>query len=178
MWVGKANKGLFVKNSEKKWLEPASWENVLSVYQTLCQGQKLDPFRTKSNFEKAQQHWENNTGKPLSLLQALEVCQKCHEMRPFVFHNGNVFATVSKQLVDGWAKTLPSVEAQILQTTIGHFVTGQVGRKELARILDFLAPSWEKFRACSPTMVRPQPQPEPQPVAQPAIAPARELIVS
>jgi hypothetical protein len=167
-----------VKNSEKKWLESGSWESVMNLYQTLCQGQKLDPLLTKASFEKTQQYWESQTGKTLSLPQALEVCQKCYQMAPFIFNNGNVFATVAKQLVEKWAKTLPSVEAQMLQLTVGHYVTGKVSRKELTKILDFLSPSWQQFQASSTVVTLAQPQPEPQREAQPAMAPARELIAS
>ncbi|MDB6031729.1 MAG: hypothetical protein JWM16_2067 [Verrucomicrobiales bacterium] len=169
-----------MKNSEKKWLESGSWQSVVNLYQTLCNGQKLDPLLTKSNFDKARQYWESQTSKSLSLPQALEVCQKCYEMGPFIFNNGNVFATFAKQLVESWVKTLPSVEAQMLQLTVGHYVTGKVSRKELTGILDFLAPSWEKFQASSTlvTLAQPQPLPEPRPEAQPAMVPARELVAS
>jgi hypothetical protein len=175
-----------VKNSEKKWLESGSWESVMNLYQTLCQGQKLDPLLTKASFEKTRQYWDSQTEKSLSLTQALDVCRKCYEMAPFIFNNGNVFATVAKQLVEKWTKTLPSVEGQMLQLTVGHYVTGKVGRKELTKILDFLSPSWQQFLVSSNVLTlaqpKPEPRPEPQPElqvqAQPAMAPARELIAS
>jgi hypothetical protein len=171
-----------VKNSEKKWLESGSWESVMNLYQTLCQGQKLDPLLTKASFEKTRQYWESQTDKSLSLPQALDVCQKCYEMGPFIFNNGNVFATMAKQLVEKWAKALPSVEGQMLQLTVGHYVTGKIGRKELTKILDFLSPTWQQFLASSNVVTlaqpKPEPQPEPQVIAQPAMAPTRELIAS
>ena len=150
----------------------------MNIYQTFCQTQKVDPLRAKSNFEKTQQYWMSHAGKPMSLPQALEVCKKSYEMHPFIFNNGNAFAGFAKQMVEGWAKTLPSVEGQMLLNTVAHFVTGKVSRKELSRILDFLAPSWERYQATSTMVVRPEPKPEPQPEAQPRLAPAGELITS
>ena len=150
---------------------------VLNIYQTFCQAQKVDPLRVKSNFEKTQQYWmSQKRGKQMSLVQALEVCKKSYEMHPFIFNNGNAFAGFAKQMVEGWAKTLPSVEGQMLLTTVAHFVTGKISRKELSRILDFLAPSWERYQATLTTVVRPEPKQEPQPEAQPRLAPAGELI--
>lgn len=175
-----------MKNSEKKWLESATWENVIKVYQACCQAQKLDPLLNKSTVDKARQYWESQAGKTLSLPQALEVCQKCYGMSPFIFNNGNTFATVAKQLVESWAKSLPSVEGRMLQITAGHFVTGKVSRRELLRTLDFLAPSWQHFQLASTMVTLQQPQappeaaPEPPRDAQtqPAHAPVRQLVAS
>lgn len=168
-----------MKNAEKKWLEPASWASLLNLYQTLCQGQKVDPFYDQAGFEKARRYWETQVGQTMSLAQALEACRKCHQLHPFIFNNGNTFASFAKKLVEDWARTLPPVESQMLLTTVGHFVTDKISRRELTKILDFLAPSWQKYQATSTLVIRSQPQPEPQPEARRAeLAPARELIAS
>lgn len=169
-----------MKNSEKKWLESASWTSLMNIYQTLCQGQKVEPLCDKAGFEKARQYWDSQVGKSISLPQALEACKKCHDLHPFVFNNGNTLAAFAKKLVEDWAQTLPSVEAQMLLTTVGHFVTGKISRRELNGILDFLAPSWQRYQATATLVIRPQPQPEreSQVEAQPDLAPARELIAS
>src|SRR3954463_3282545 len=164
-----------VKNSEKKWFQPGSWDALLTENQTFCQGQKLDSQRCPKNYEKARQLWESQYAKAMSLPAALDVCHNCHALAPFIFNNGNTFATFAKNLVADWATTMTAVEAQMLRTTIGHYVTGQSKRKELLQVLAFLSPSWEKFQA-TPTVVT-RTEPAPQPALQTAPA-AQQLLAS
>jgi hypothetical protein len=145
-----------VKNSEKKWFQPGSWNTLLTENQTFCQNQKLDPRHCPKNFDKARRLWESQYGQSMSLPQAMDLCRKCHEMKPFIFNNGNTFAAFARNLVEDWAKAITAVEAQMLRTTIGHYVTGQANRKELLQVLNFLAPSWERFQA-APVLMRPEP---------------------
>jgi hypothetical protein len=148
-----------VKNSESKWFQPGSWESLLTENQTFCQGQKLDSKTCPKNFQKTRQLWESQYGRVMSLPKALDVCRKCHEMAPFIFNNGNTFSCFAKNLVTDWTKTITAVEAQMLRTTIGHYVTGQVSRKELLQVLTFLAPTWDKFQA-APALLRVEPVPQ------------------
>ncbi|HUR47208.1 MAG TPA: hypothetical protein VMZ27_15110 [Candidatus Saccharimonadales bacterium] len=155
-----------MKNSEKKWLQAATWETLLKENQTFCQAQKLDSKPCPTNFEKARRLWESNSANPMSLPEALDTCRKCHEIAPFIFNNGNTFAAIAKNMVEDWAKSISPVEAQMLRSTVGHYVTGRVNRKELLDVLTFLSPTWEKFCAvplkvlaepASPAPVQPVP---------------------
>jgi hypothetical protein len=131
-----------VKHIQKQWLGPVPWETVLNVNQTLCQAQKTEPQAKDKSFEAARQLWEKAVPKAMSLPEVLEVCRRCQDLGPFVFNNGNTFASISTTLVEDWTRALPAVEAQILRTTVSHYVAGQVGKKELLQVLRHVETRW------------------------------------
>jgi hypothetical protein len=123
-----------VTRNDKQWLGAAPWDTVLAVNKALCQAQKIDPLDARG-YEKARQLWDKSVPKSLNIQQALDVCRDCHALGPFTFNNGNTFAAVGRTLVEEHLKGVPPVEAQILRTTICHYIVGLIGRKELQQVL-------------------------------------------
>lgn len=157
-----------MKSIQKQWLGSVPWEAVLSVNQSLCQAQKTEHQPKAKNFEAARQLWERTVPKAMPLADVLDVCRQCQDIGPFVFNNGNTFATISKNLIEDWASALPAVEAQIFRTTVSHYVAGQVGKKELLEVLRHVETRWNRAVAKSngAPAVAPQPQAQPQPSAR------------
>jgi len=143
---------------QKQWLAAVPWETVLNVNKALCQAQKQEPMTNAKGLDAVRQLWEGAAIRTTSLKEVLDLCRQCRELAPFAFNNGNTFAAVGRTLIEDWMKALSPVEAQILRTTVCHYIVGQVGRRELAQVL-------EHFKA------RPAPQP---PVATPT-TPAQAL---
>jgi hypothetical protein len=77
-------------------------------------------------------------------VEVLELLRECREALPFTYNNGNTFASVAKTLVDQWLQAMQPLEAQILRTTICHYVAGQVGRKELIQVLKHFSPACQR----------------------------------
>ncbi len=121
--------------TEKKWLSAAPWDSVLALNKALCQAQKMDPLNNAKGYEPARRLWEASAQKTMDLQGALGVCHDCQELSPFTFNNGNTFAAIGRTLVDEQLKLVPPVEAQILRTTMCHYIVGLVGRKELQQVL-------------------------------------------
>ena len=131
-----------MKHVQKRWLGPVPWETVLNINQTLCHAQKTESKANDKCFEAARQIWEKAVPKVMSLDEVLEVCRRCQDLGPFVFNNGNTFASISTTLVEDWTRALPAVEAQILRTTVSHYVAGQIARKELLQVLRHVEVTW------------------------------------
>jgi hypothetical protein len=87
---------------------------------------------------------------------AIDVCKQCFEMGPFVFNNGNTFAAAARKIIDNWLQLLPPVEAQIARTTVGHYVVGQITRKELVDVLGHFESKWQ-LNGFEPANVTPIP---------------------
>jgi hypothetical protein len=132
-----------VKQIPKQWLGSVPWETVLNVNQSLCEAQKTAHEPKLKSFEAARQLWEKSIPKTMSLAEVLEICRRCQDIGPFVFNNRNTFATISKTLVEEWARSLPSVEGQIMRTTVSHYVAGQIGKKELLQVLRHAETRWQ-----------------------------------
>jgi hypothetical protein len=134
---------IFVKHIQKQWLGSMPWEKVLTVNQSLCEAQKTAHEPKHKSIDAARQLWEKSVPKAMSLAEVLEVCRRCQDIGPFVFNNRNTFAAISKTLVEDWARCLPSVEAQIMRTTVSHYVAGQIGKKELLQVLRHAEIRWQ-----------------------------------
>jgi len=128
-----------VTRSEKQWLSAVPWESVLSLNKALCQAQKVEPTNNKG-YEAGRLLWENSVRKAMNLSDAVKVCRDCHDLAPFTFNNGNTFAAIGRTLVEEFLQQMPPVEAQIIRTTIGHYIVGLIGRKELQQVMRHFEP--------------------------------------
>lgn len=147
--------------SDNQWLSAAPWDSVLAVNKALCQAQKIDPLNSAKGYEPARRLWEKSVEKSISLPQALDICRDCHELRPFMFNNGNTFAAIGRTLVEEQLKAVPPVEAQILRTTMCHYIVGLIDRKELQQVLRH----FESLLNVNPPVARPAAEPVRVPTA-------------
>ena len=134
-------------HTEKLWLTSYTWDKVQEINQSLCQQQNMT-FQTNSkSYLAVRELWQKAASQQLSLQEVLDLCRRCYEMAPFTFNNGNTFATIGKSIVDEWINTLPPVEAQIMRNTVGHYVAGIIGKKELQQVLQHFQTSWNTYVA-------------------------------
>jgi hypothetical protein len=147
-------------------MAPVPWESVVTINRALCQAQKMDPLTHPQGLEAARQVWIKSVERTMELQEAFEICHAAHKASPFVFNNGNTFAAVGHTLAESLLRTLPPLEAQIFRTTIGHYICGLIGRRELQQVLKHLEPLLQQETA--PATAAPAPAPTP---AAPAPAP-------
>ena len=131
-----------MKELQKQWLGSVPWDIVLSLNQTQCEAQSTKHEPKRGVFDEARQLWQQSVSQTMSLPEVLDVCRKCQELGPFIFNNANTFAAVCKNLVEELAQGLPGVEAQILRTTVCHYVAGQAGKRELLQVLRHFENRW------------------------------------
>ena len=122
-------------HSQKPWFDAVPWESVLTLNRALCQAQKMESLHNSKGLDRARRLWEKAGSRKMSLEQACEICHECQELAPFTFNNGNTFAAIGRTFVEEYLKMMPPVEAQIIRTTICHYIVGLIGRRELAQVL-------------------------------------------
>lgn len=142
---------------QQQWLSAVSWENLLTINKALCQAQKQEPVTNAKVLDATRRLWEGAAGRVMPLKDVLDLCRQCRELGPFTLNNGNTFAAVGRTLLEDWLKSLSPVEAQVVRTTVCHYIVGLVGRRELLEVLGH-------FKS------RPAPQPTP-----PATPPSQAL---
>jgi hypothetical protein len=124
-----------VTKNQKAWLAAMPWDSVTTLNNTLCQAQKLEPLNNAVTHDQARSLWNKSHGKVLAIGDALETCRDCQELVPFTFNNGNTFAAIGRTLIEDYLKQMPPVEAQIIRTTVCHYIAGLVSKKELRQVL-------------------------------------------
>jgi hypothetical protein len=151
-----------VTNSERNWLGAVPWESVVSLNKALCQAQKLEPLHNAKGFSAAQRLWEASISKKLSLRAVIEVCHETFELAPFTFNNGNTFAAIARTLLEEPLKQISPVEAQIVRTTVCHYIVDLIGAKELQQVLRH----FEAKLVSGPAERKPETASAPAPVPQ------------
>ena len=154
----------------RPWLGAVPWQTVIDTNQKLYESNKEEERReatshpmTQRNYEQAQALWERARQKAMTLTEALEQCRQCHDLTPFTFNNSETFAEVAVIMVDELLSRFSSIEAQILKNTLRHFVTNNIGEKELKKVLHHLDAHGSGSRApvntpATVSAVRPQAQ--------------------
>ena len=132
-----------MKHTERDWFRGFSWETVLSLNASLCEAQQTPQQLRDQACRAARQAWEQGCTSRLSLPDAIDVCRRCYDLGPFVFNNGNTFAAGARKMLEDWLQLMPPVEAQIARTTVGHYVVGQITRKEMVEVLANFESRWK-----------------------------------
>lgn len=114
------------------------------VNQGLCDAQKTQYELRETPALKVRELWDKSVPRKITLTEALDLCRQCCDQGPFLFNNANTFATIGKTLLEDWLNNLPSVEAQIVRTTIGHYIAdyNMVRRDELLQVLSCFDAKW------------------------------------
>jgi len=122
-----------MKNQHR--LEVVSWETVVLANQGFCQSQKTVYQEHSKPFEAARKVWESFSQEHATLIEVLETCRRCYELSPFVFNNGNAFVAIANTMAEPLISLFSPVEIQIFKNTTGSFITGQIGKRELMRVM-------------------------------------------
>ncbi|HMJ66910.1 MAG TPA: hypothetical protein VK615_16325 [Candidatus Binatia bacterium] len=165
-----------MKEIQMQWLESAPWQSVLSLNEALCKARQTEQKTNPQSCASVEQMWQAGISKQMTLPEALELCKKCHDQSPFVFNNGNTFAAIARTLIEDWLEMLPPLEAQIVRTTVAHYVAGMVGKRELLKILDHFEPMLKAgvpAKRSTPPVVAAQPTKTASPTGAPPIQSAQ-----
>jgi hypothetical protein len=142
---------------KRAWLAAVPWSSVVQINHALCQSQQTEPLTKPAAFDQARALWDAAAPRAQSLPEVLDLCRQCYDLTPFVFNTGNTFAAVARTLIEDDLKSMPPVESQILRTTIGHYIVGLIGKRELFQVLKHFEAVW-----AGPT---PPPAARPRPVS-------------
>jgi len=123
----------------REWLASYSWEFVTAQNMLLCKAQNALHKPTSSGHQKTMAIWESRYLEPMTLIDAVELCRKCHRLAPICFYNGNTFAGIIRDVVNSIG--LPPQETIIVRSLAGHIVAGvadEFKEEEFRKICELL----------------------------------------
>ena len=87
--------------------------------------------RTSEGYAPAREFWERNHATSLTFLEAADLCRECHRLAPFLFLNGNTFASCARIALQPAMNALPAVQQTVTRAALGHYIAGTIRRDEL-----------------------------------------------
>ncbi len=106
----------------KAWLAEVPWDLVIFQNASLCEQKNALHKPTSDGYEATKALWELSHQQPMTLMEAVDLCRRCHRMAPFCFYNGNTFAAIARSMVE--QLELSGSEAAALRSLAGHIVAG------------------------------------------------------
>ena len=145
----------------KSWLAAVPWSAVVQKNEELCRSKGFTHRLNPKTSDTARLLWDPAGARPLTLGRALELCRRCNELIPFILASDQTFVAIGHDLTEDLLQRLSPVEAQILRSTVGHYIAGLVARKELEHVFRHFERHLVKVRGFNPatgpvTAVQPQ----------------------
>jgi|UniRef100_UPI003784CDE0 hypothetical protein len=106
----------------KAWLAEVPWDLVIFQNASLCEQKNALHKPTSDGYETTKAFWVSTHQQPMTLMDAVDLCRRCHRMAPFCFYNGNTFAAIARSMVEQLG--LSGSEAAALRSLAGHIVAG------------------------------------------------------
>src|ERR1035438_4872256 len=87
--------------------------------------------------------WEKLRRETLTLGETLDRLRAYHRRAPFLFFNGNTFATIGRELALALFSDLPPGRKREAASVIGHYIAGVLDRENMVEIVESLCETAE-----------------------------------
>ncbi len=121
----------FVKN----W----NWQSIVGINRGACErGRAQHGINTETGSACAQE-WEALRSKVLTLAETLDILRDFHRKAPFLFFNGNTFATIGRELSFALFSELAPGRRREVGSAVAHYIAGVLDRQSMSEIVESLS---------------------------------------
>jgi len=120
----------FVKN----W----DWQSIVSINRGACQRGRAQHGTNSETGSACAQEWEALRPKVLTLAETLDFLLSFHRKAPFLFFNGNTFASVGRELAFALFSDLPPGRKREVGSAVAHYIAGVLGKQAMVEIVKSL----------------------------------------
>jgi hypothetical protein len=114
--------------SGRAWLKDVPWELVVWQNEQLCLAKRAHHGPSSDGYEDCRVLWEAKRESPMTFMQVVDLCRRCHRIAPFTNYNGNTFAAIVRGLMDAF--TTSPQNLALARSLAGHIVAGVAGEEE------------------------------------------------
>jgi hypothetical protein len=125
----------FVKN----W----DWQSVVGINRGACQRGRAQHGVNSETESACAQEWETLRSQILTLAETLDRLRGFHRKAPFLFFNGNTFATIGRELSFALFSDLVPGRKREVGSAIAHYIAGVLDRDAMVEIVESLCESAE-----------------------------------
>jgi len=121
-----------------QFLKNWDWQSVISINRGTCERSRAQHGINSETGIACAEEWETIRCKTLTLAEVLDQLQIFHKRAPFLFFNGNTFATIGRELAFALFSDLPPVRKRETSSAIAHYIAGVLDRDSMVQIVESL----------------------------------------
>jgi hypothetical protein len=118
----------------KNW----DWLAVVSINQGACERGRAQHGLNSETSAACAADWEKLRSQTLKLGETFDRLRGFHRRAPFLFFNGNTFASIGRELALALFSDLPPARKREISSVVGHYIAGVLDRESMAGLVDGL----------------------------------------
>jgi len=119
----------------KNW----DWQSVTGINRGTCERGGAQHGLNSETSAACGRDWEANRLEVVSLAETFDFLKACHRRAPFLFFNGNTFATIGRQLTGALFVALGSTRQREVTSAVAHYIAGVLDREMMIEIVEALS---------------------------------------
>ena len=123
----------FVKN----W----DWQSVISINRGACERGRAQHGANSETSGSCATEWKKVQTQALSLAETVDLLRRFHRRAPFLFFNGNTFATIGRELTFALLGDLSPGRKREAGSAVAHYIAGVLDREAMVSIVESLCES-------------------------------------
>ena len=124
-----------------QFLKNWDWQSVIGINRGACERGRAQHGVNSETGSACATDWETLQFQTLTLAESLEQLRSFHRRAPFLFFNGNTFATIGRELAFALFSDLPPVRKREVASAIAHCIAGVLDRESMVEIVESLCES-------------------------------------
>jgi hypothetical protein len=121
-----------------QFLKNWDWQSVISINRGTCERSRAQHGLNSETGIACAKEWEKLRRETLTLADLLDCLRDFHKRAPFLFFNGNTFATIARELAFALFSDLTPVRKREAASAIAHFIAGVLDRDSMIEIVESL----------------------------------------
>ena len=114
------------------------WQSVVGINLGTCERGGAQHGTNSETGGACAAEWEGLRCQTLTLAESIDQLRAFHRRAPFLFFNGNTFATIGRELVLAIFSDLPPVRKREASSAVAHYIAGVLDRDSMVEIVESL----------------------------------------
>lgn len=125
------------------FIEDWDWQSVTLINRGVCERGRAQHGFNSEAVGACEREWEARRKAELTLGELFDFLKSCHRAAPFLFFNGNTFATIGRRIMASLFIGYPAVRQRGVASAVAHYIAGVLDREAMVEIVDTLSRSTE-----------------------------------
>lgn len=126
-----------------QFLKNWDWNVVIGVNRGACERGRAQHGINSEAGAACAAEWESLRFQSLTLGQTFDRLRSFHRKAPFLFFNGNTFATIGRELSFVLFSDLAPVRKREVSSAVAHYIAGVLDREAMVEVIESLSRSSE-----------------------------------